>query len=64
MTRFLKQRWVLVALAVAATLLFIKFVYPKIRKMSPATVPQNDQGAPAQQSLQSRLIGSVTAYQN
>lgn len=65
MNRFFKQRWVIAALAVAATLLFIKYVYPKLRKTQTAnqtTTP--DTGAPPQQTLQSRLVGNVRASVN
>lgn len=66
MTRFFKQRWVIAALAVAATLLFIKYVYPKLRKtqtVNQTTTP--DTGAPPPpQTLRSRLVGNVTASVN
>lgn len=78
--RFLKQRWVIVALAVAATAVFIIYGWPKLKTAftkSPtngangALPPANGNGAtgpgtvqPGFASLQSRLVGPVTASSN
>ena len=70
MMHFLKQRWVIAVLAVGATLLFITYVYPKIKKTSASTggsTPANANPAantPAVQSLKSRLVGPVSASSN
>lgn len=73
MMRFFKQRWVIAVLAVGATLLFITYVYPKIKKatsggggnsLPPVTDPKPAQDAPVLQSLKSRLVGPVSAYSN
>ncbi len=69
MMRFFKQRWVIAALAVVATLLFIQYVYPKIKKASPgsSTPPANANpvaSTPVVQSLKSRLVGPVSASAN
>ena len=72
MIRILKQRWVIAVLAVGATLLFITYVYPKIKKATskggaaipPAKDTNPAPGAPASQSLKSRLVGPVSASSN
>ena len=80
MMPFLKQRWVLVLLAVGGTLLFIYYLYPKLKKSAagtsaviPATPgPGSAAGTdnvvtPAgalQRSLGSRLSGPVKATMN
>ncbi|MCB0534435.1 MAG: hypothetical protein KDD14_19700 [Saprospiraceae bacterium] len=67
MNRFFKQRWVIAALAVAATLLFIKYVYPKLRKtqtVNQTTTPETGAPPPPPQTLRSRLVGNVTASVN
>jgi len=73
MIRFFKQRWVVAVLAVIATLLFIKYVYPKIKKtgsngggqsLPPMADKKTTTEAPVLQSLKSRLVGPVSAYAN
>ena len=72
MMRFLKQRWVIAVLAVGATLLFITYVYPKIKKATAGKLPGPTStttsnpapNPPATQSLKSRLVGPVSAYAN
>ncbi len=71
MMRILKQRWVIAVLAVGATLLFITYVYPKIKKAFAGKVPGTNTtdpspatGAPVLQSLKSRLVGPVSASSN
>ncbi|MBK8924264.1 MAG: hypothetical protein IPM81_22695 [Saprospirales bacterium] len=72
MMRILKQRWVIAVLAVGATLLFITYVYPKIKKATAGKVPGTNTttdpspatGAPVLQSLKSRLVGPVSASSN
>lgn len=71
MMRILKQRWVIAVLAVGATLLFITYVYPKIKKATAGKVqgtnttdPSPASGAPVLQSLKSRLVGPVSASSN
>lgn len=75
--RFLKQRWVIVALAVAATAVFIVYGWPKLKTAfnksktsnggNGGTTPANGNGTTTQPgfaSLQSRLLGPVTASSN
>lgn len=78
--RFLKQRWVIVALAVAATAVFIVYGWPKLKTAfnkpkngnggnggNGGTIPANGNGTtnqPGFASLQSRLLGPVTASSN
>ena len=69
MMRILKQRWVIAVLAVGATLLFIRYVYPKIKKVATTTSSASATsspvtGTPVMQSLKSRLMGPVSAYSN
>ena len=46
MMRILKQRWVIAVLAVGATLLFITYVYPKIKKATAGKVPGTNTAGP------------------
>ena len=69
MMRILKQRWVIAVLAVGATLLFITYVYPKIKKATAGKVPGTNTAtdpspAPVLPSLKSRLVGPVSASSN
>ena len=71
MMRILKQRWVIAVLAVGATLLFITYVYPKIKKTAkgggqslPPATDKKSTDAPVLQSLKSRLVGPVSASSN
>jgi len=71
MMRILKQRWVIAVLAVGATLLFIRYVYPKIKKVATTTTTSSASatsspvtGTTVMQSLKSRLMGPVSAYSN
>ena len=71
MMRILKQRWVIAVLAVGATLLFIRYVYPKIKKVATTTTTSSVSatsspvtGTTVMQSLKSRLMGPVSAYSN
>jgi len=73
MMRFFKQRWVIAVLAVGATLLFIKYVYPRIKKsggsggiqpVPPVADKKTTSEMPVLQSLKSRLVGPVSAYSN
>ncbi len=72
MMRILKQRWVIAVLAVGATLLFITYVYPKIKKATSkggAPIPPGKDtnpapAAPVLQTLKSRLVGPVSASSN
>ncbi|MBK8968639.1 MAG: hypothetical protein R3D58_07000 [Saprospiraceae bacterium] len=67
MTRLFKQRWFLVAVAVAITAGFIFYVLPKLKK---GKTGQGNmlQGAPVQeapkQTLSSRLVGNVVVSGN
>jgi len=74
--RFLKQRWVIAALAVAATTLFIIYGWPKLKEAfnkknasvgNGGTTPANGTTTgqqPGFASLQSRLIGPVMQSSN
>lgn len=68
MMRFIKQRWVLIAVVAGATALFIIYGLPKINKMSQkAGTKTNAPSTTAEepkQTLQSRLIGNVTLSGN
>lgn len=71
MMRFFKQRWVVALLAIGATLLFITYVLPKMKKTAatdpatsaPVTTTTTDSNA-APQSLRTRLMGPVRASNN
>ncbi len=66
--RFLKQRWVLIAVVAGVTALFIIYALPKIKKMSQkasSTDPKATTTAEEpKQTIQSRLIGNVTLSGN
>ena len=70
MMRILKQRWVIAVLAVGATLLFIRYVYPNLKKAAATTTSSASAtsspvtGTTVMQSLKSRLMGPVSAYSN